>query len=132
MKTVNTLDIQEAPLPMLLGDCLLYAEQYKLSVKRPTVRQTLLDGTYAETVLAPLPCSLEVTARFCSEDAAALRETLRTALTTHIAYAFSLDGMAFSDMTVSEYRFRKSADTKFFTAELLFCGVHDGEEEPSA
>lgn len=127
MAIVHALDIEQQALAVVLGQLNLTADRYDLQVKRPVIRQNLLDGSCHETLLSTLPCTLTLYGRFLPSDFPLLQQTLRTAISNHDLFDFELDGFSFSDMAVSEYRVSRPEKERFCTFSVTFCGEHSGE-----
>ena len=127
MALVNNLNTQNQPLSFTIGQLTLNADDYDLQVKRPVAKHTLIDGSYHETVLGVLPCSLNLSGRFLPSDIPLLQQTLRTALTEHSLFDFELDALSFSDMAVTEYHIIHPANERFCKFSIVLCGVHCGE-----
>ena len=121
------LDVQAVDLSILLGTTYVPVHQYRLSLKRPVLRSTLINGNYAETVLAPLPCELQVAGRFPASQGSSLRQAVRSALNAHSAFDFTLDGMDLDDMTIAEFQIQKDEDARFCVLHIIFGGTYAGE-----
>ena len=125
------LFVTKEPVMLSFGDFAMRAESYRLAMKRPELRTTLIDGACSETVLGLLPCELSACGIFLSEDAFDLRETLREAIENLTPFSFTFDGMTFANMTLRDYTLDKSAQERCFQVKVRLCGSLTGEVEPN-
>ena len=128
---MTRLNTAEESLRLTLGELELTADSYRMELCRPTDRTTLVDGSYVETALDVLPCTLCVSCRLLSSDAYAARYAIRSAVADNTAFSFIFDCMKFQNMTIREYAVKKDADARYVQVSLTLGGRLYGEEVPN-
>ena len=97
-----TLDPTTPAEAVTLGDVSFLAEQFSLTVQRPTVCHTLCSGAQQVTLLGEMPCTLKLGGRTVPTDGSELPARLQALLSADTAYSFSFRGAAFTGMQITE------------------------------
>lgn len=118
-------------LRLQLGSLELIADSYHMELHRPTQQQTLVDGSFAETVLDVKPCILKVECRAIAADASVMKAALRTAMYANTAFDFAFDEMQFEGMTLRDILIRREENRQHLNLTLTLGGRLSGEEADS-
>jgi len=116
------LDIRSPVQTLTLGGLSLAAEQYQLKLECPVAKQILCTGEPRWTFLGLLPCSLHIQGRIAAGQAAALLNTLQSALALHSSFSFSFLGASFQDMQLSAMEYHCDDAAQLTDYSLSFFG----------
>lgn len=118
-----TFNMQSPVQTLTLGDISVTVERYQLKLECPVAKQMLCSGEPRWTVLGMMPCILSIQGRIAAEEAAALLETLRTALNLHSAFSFTFLGTQFQQMQLTAMDYHCDDAAQLTDYALSFVGM---------
>ena len=104
-----------------LGDTVLPVGKCETVCSTPVVRKTCIGGEPHTTLLGEIPCTVRLTGTLLRRSLCRIVPALHEALTEHTAFAFTLDGVDYSQMTVTELHvaYQGQAQTADYALTML-------------
>ena len=104
-----------------LGNTVLPVGKCEAVCSTPVVRKTCIGGEAHTALMEEIPCTVTLTGTLLRRSLCVIVPALHDALTAHTAFAFTLDGVDYSQMTVTELHvtYQGEAQTADYALTML-------------